>query len=95
MSTQLLTFMHGAITLACLLIGLKFLKFWRASKDRFFLWFTAAFFVFAAGWLIRGLASHDGDHGHYVYVPRLVAFLLIIVGILDKNRPSGASDERS
>ena len=86
MSGQVLAFLHGAITLACFLIGLKFLRFWRSSKDRFFLWLSAAFFVFMLGWILRAFASANGDHAHYVFVPRLVAFLLIIVGILDKNR---------
>jgi hypothetical protein len=85
-SAQILTFMHGAITLACFLIGLKFLKFWRSSKDRFFLWLSSAFFVFTTGWIIRAFASASSDHAHYVFVPRLVAFLLIIAGVLDKNR---------
>jgi hypothetical protein len=85
-SAQLLPFMHGAITLACFLIAAKFVKFWRTSKDRFFLWFSSAFFVFAVGWIIRGFATTEGDHAHFVFVPRLVAFLLIIAAILDKNR---------
>ncbi len=91
MTTQLLAYMHGAITLACVLIGVKFLKFWRSSKDRFFLWLSSAFFVFAIGWVIRAFGDASEDHAHYVFVPRLIAFLLIIAGILDKNRQPGAS----
>jgi hypothetical protein len=92
-SAQLLTFMHGAITLACILIGVKFLKFWRSSKDRFFFWMTSAFFVFAVGWVIRAFTPTDGDHAYYVFVPRLLAFLLIIAGILEKNRQGPATSE--
>jgi hypothetical protein len=87
-TAQLLMFLHGGLTVACLLIGVKFLKFWRSSKDRFFLWFAAAFWVFATGWAIRAFGSPSEDHIHYVYVPRLIAFMLIIAAILDKNRKS-------
>jgi hypothetical protein len=68
------------------LIGVKFLKFWRSSRDRFFLWFVAAFWVFAAGWVIRAFAAATAEDVHYVDLPRLLAFLLIIAAILDKNR---------
>lgn len=86
MSADITLFLHGAVTLACLLIGVKFLKFWRSSRDRFFLWFAAAFWVFAGGWVIRAFAETTAEDVHYVYVPRLLAFVLIIAAILDKNR---------
>ena len=86
MSADVQMFLHGAIALACLLIGVKFLKFWRTSEDRFFLWFVAAFWVFSAGWVIRAFADTTTEDVHYVYLPRLLAFLLIIAAIIDKNR---------
>jgi hypothetical protein len=85
MSAQIVLFLHGATTLACVLIAVKFFKFWRTTKDRFFLWFAAAFGVFAVGWMIRAFAT-SLDHVQYVYIPRLLAFTLIIAAILDKNR---------
>jgi peptidoglycan/LPS O-acetylase OafA/YrhL len=89
-------FLHGAITLACFLIGVKFLKFWRSGQDRFFLWFVAAFWVLACGWVIRAFAETTAEDVHYVFVPRLLAFLLIIAAILDKNRkPPGRRATRA
>jgi hypothetical protein len=85
-SEQVVLYLHGALTLACFLVGVKFLKFWRSSRDRFFLWFAAAFWVFAVGWGIRAFGATSSEDAHYVYVPRLLAFLLIIAAILDKNR---------
>lgn len=81
-------FMHGAITLACFAIGLKFLKYWRLSRDRFFVWFAVAFWMFAAGWVLRAFTPTIGEDGYLVFVPRLLAFLLILVAIVDKNRRS-------
>lgn len=86
MSAQLLIFLHGALTLACFLVGVKFAKFWRSSHDRFFLWFVAAFWAFSVGWAIRAFGSASADHLHYVYIPRLCGFLLIIAGVIDKNK---------
>ena len=34
---------------------------------------------------VRGRVR-DFEHVHYTYVPRLVAFMLIIVGVMHKNR---------
>ena len=86
MNHDLTLFLHGAIALACFLIGLKFLKFWRVTRDRSFMWFVAAFWVFGAGWIVRSFAMTAAEEAHYGYVPRLLGFVLIIAAILDKNR---------
>ena len=86
MTETLAPFLHGALTLGCFVIGLKFLKFWRLGRDRFFVWFWAAFWVFAIGWRLRALASSIGEHSYLMYLPRLLGFLMIIAGIVDKNR---------
>ena len=90
MSADITLFFHGAVTLACFLVGVKFLKFWRASRDRFFLWFVAAFWVFATGWVIRAFADASAEDVHHVYVPRLLGFVHILAAILDKNRKGRA-----
>jgi hypothetical protein len=84
----LLVYLHGALMMGCLVIGLKFLKYWQLSRDRFFIFFTAAFWIFSVGWALRAVLPSAGEHGHLVYLPRLLAFLLILIGIFDKNRRS-------
>jgi hypothetical protein len=79
-------FIAGTLVMATFAIGVHFLKFWRLSKDRFFIWFAIAFWVFGLGWIIRVFQPGVPEHGHWGYVPRLVAFLMIIFAILDKNR---------
>ena len=37
--------MYGAISMASLTIALFFLRFWRNTGDRFFLWFALSFFI--------------------------------------------------
>ncbi len=87
MSPNVLLFLHGALALACCVVGLKFLKYWQVARDRFFIFFSTAFWVFAIGWGVRAFVD-GGEHRHFIFVPRLVGFLLILVGIFDKNRRS-------
>ena len=84
--TEALPYLHGGLMMGCFVVGLKFLKYWRLSHDRFFIFFTAAFWIFAAGWGMRAFVSWQGEHGYFAYLPRLFAFVLILVAIFDKNR---------
>jgi hypothetical protein len=79
-------FVAGLLVMAAFVIGLRFLKFWRLSRDRFFVWFAAAFWTFGLGWVIRTFDPGVGEHAHLVYLPRLAGFLMIVIAILDKNR---------
>jgi hypothetical protein len=79
-------FFQGGCTLACFVIGVFFLRFWRVSHDRLFLFFMAGFWTFAVHWIgLRVLGAAD-EGRHWFYVVRLVAFMLIAIGVIDKNR---------
>ena len=80
------SFLWGALAMACWIAGLFFLKSWRVTRDRLFLFFCLAFWVFSLSWIGLGVIQPTTETRHYVYVFRLVAFVLIIVGIVDKNR---------
>ena len=80
------TFAWGALTMACLVAGLYFLRFWRDTRDRLFLFFAAAFWVFSLSWIALVVFQPGDDSRHYAFLFRLGAFLLIIIGIYDKNR---------
>jgi Family of unknown function (DUF5985) len=79
-------FLLGATAMACWVATVFFLRFWRETADRLFLMFSAAFLLL--GLTRFGLAlSHEPSEGEtYLYWVRLVAFLLILVAIADKNR---------
>lgn len=81
-------FIWGALATLSWVAAIFMLRFWRASRDRFFLLFSLAFVVFGANWVAVALLSVDPDHEHYTYAVRLVAFALIIAAIIDKNRQS-------
>jgi hypothetical protein len=81
-----MTFFLWSLTgTAALFAGIFFLKFWRETRDAFFLWFALAFGVFAAHWFVQALGLAE-EHAAYSFAARLVAFLLIALAIVKKNR---------
>ena len=78
----------GGLAMGSLVAGLFFLRFWRESRDRFFLVFALAFGLMGVHWAALGTVDPGVETSHQVYWIRLVAFLLIVVGVLDKNRRS-------
>ncbi|HEX8309878.1 MAG TPA: DUF5985 family protein [Chthoniobacteraceae bacterium] len=81
-------FLAGAASMASLIISLFFIRFWRKTRDRLFLFFAAAFALLMAERIIRSSLVIDTEVAPYVYIVRLIAFGLIIVAIIDKNRRS-------
>lgn len=82
----LVLLLSGALSAGYAVAALFFLRFWRTSRDRLFLFFAGAFALLAVQRTALALAVWQGDHTLWVYVLRLIAFLLILVGIADKNR---------
>lgn len=76
----------GGIATASLLVGLFFFRFWRATRDRFFLFFAISFWLEGLNrFLISRLVGPNETEPLY-YLLRLLAYGLIIVAIIDKNR---------
>jgi hypothetical protein len=79
-------FLMGAIAMASVVAGLFFLRFWRDTGDRLFLIFAAAFLLLATTRLGLALSQvQEEGHTHWYWV-RLIAFVLIVLAIVDKNR---------
>lgn len=76
----------GAISMAFLVCGLFFLRFWRRGRDRFFLLFALSFLVEGANRFALGLSTRPSEGAEAIYLVRLLAFLLILAAIVDKNR---------
>jgi drug/metabolite transporter superfamily protein YnfA len=79
-------FVSGATMAAALVIALMFFRYWRQSRDRLFLMFSLGFLVFGLSRLILAFLDEDDEGRVYVYGLRLLAFLLILAAIIDKNR---------
>ena len=79
-------FLSGAIMMASLTAGLFFLRFWKSTADRLFLAFSVAFFMLAVERWVLILVDPQADFRFYVYSIRMLAFVLIGLAIIDKNR---------
>lgn len=80
-------FLAGATCCASAVAALFFLRFWRDTRDRLFLWFAIAFAVFSVNRLLLTAIGGTGEAGTVLYVVRAAAFALIALAIVDKNRP--------
>lgn len=76
-------FLRGATAACCLLAGLFFLRFWRVTRERLFLIFCFAFWIFALNWTLLVLSPQFAEH---LYVLRFLTFFAIAIAIIDKNR---------
>jgi uncharacterized membrane protein HdeD (DUF308 family) len=78
-------FLVGVIATASLTAGLFFLKFWRDTRDSFFLAFAASFTIEGLNRLGVLFLPRPNEGSPWIYVVRLLAFLLILFAILRKN----------
>lgn len=76
----------GAVTAGFVVAALFFLRFWRDTRDSLFLFFATAFLLLGVSQLVLALGSVPDEYRAWVYLGRLAAFLLILAGILRKNR---------
>ncbi|HEX6087294.1 MAG TPA: DUF5985 family protein [Thermoanaerobaculia bacterium] len=67
-------------------IGLFFLRFWAVSRDRLFAMFAAAFWILGVQRLLLAVTRTVIEDQAIFYSLRLLAFVIIIVAIVDKNR---------
>jgi len=79
-------FVSGLVAMGFLVAGLFFLKFWRRTADPLFALFALAFWVLAINEAIIAFAQLALEERTWLYLLRLVAFSLILVAILWKNR---------
>lgn len=78
--------------------GLFFIKFWRASGDRFFLHFSIACWLISIERIVAvfnqetlaPIRTSLESAATWVYVIRLLAFLLIFIAVMTKNRANKA-----
>jgi hypothetical protein len=86
MRLAIIPFLQTVSATAAAAAGLFFFRFWRESRERLFAFFGAAFWVLALSWAMLALIDPSSETRPYVYAIRLLAFLLMIAGMVDKNR---------
>ena len=83
---QLLTeFMSGAVAMASLVAALFFTRFWRETKDRLFVFFALAFLILSLQRVLVVMMNRPAEELPLLYGFRLLAFILILIAIIDKN----------
>jgi hypothetical protein len=78
----------GALMMACFVVGMFFMKFWRKSHDKLFFMFALAFFTLSIERLVLGYLGTNNEISPKVYFFRMSAFLIILFAIINKNRDS-------
>jgi hypothetical protein len=79
-------FLLGFTAFGCLVIALFFARFWRGTGDRFFALFSLAFAIFGVNRIVLGFLDEDHEARPAIYVIRFLAFAIIVVAIIDRDR---------
>ena len=86
MRVAMVLFLGGMLAMGYLVAALFFLRYWRRTRDRLFASFAVALFILAVQ---RALLAADlaiVEDRTWYYGLRLLAFVIILLAILDKNR---------
>jgi hypothetical protein len=85
MNTLLNSFLSGLITMGFLISALFFFRFWKRTQDALFITFGFAFLLLALNQALIGISEVTGEERSLLYLPRLIAFALLIAAIVGKN----------
>jgi len=86
MRVAMVLFLGGMLAMGYLVAALFFLRYWRRTRDRLFASFAVALVILAVQ---RALLAADlaiVEDRTWYYGLRLLAFVIILLAILDKNR---------
>ena len=81
----MIEFLSGAVTLGFVVAAAFFLSFWRRTGDRLFLAFATGFFLLALNQALAQWLGAADERVAYTYLLRVIGFVLILAGIVDKN----------
>ena len=76
----------GALAMGYAVAALFFARFWRRTGAALFAWFSVSFVLLAAQRVMLVLIEREPDAMPWSYTVRLLAFVLILVGIAVQNR---------
>jgi len=82
-------FLLGVIATASIASAVFFLRFWRDSGDSLFLAFGLAFLIEGLNRATILFIDHPSEGTPRIYIVRCVAFVIILAGIVNKNRRAG------
>jgi len=77
----------GAIAMGSAVIALVFLRYWRSTRDRFFIYFALSFGIEAINRAYLAVARATHEETPLIYLIRFIAYALILIAIAEKNWP--------
>jgi heme A synthase len=80
-------FLAGVATAGFLIAAVFFFRFWKTTRDSFFAILGIAFVLFAANQAGVALLEVFREEQSWLYVLRLIGFVLLLVAIVLKNIP--------
>ena len=92
MNPTLVVFLGGMLAMGYLVAAGFFLKFWKQTRERLFIFFSMAFAILAVQRILLTIDFSLTEDRTWMYVLRLIAFLLIVYAIIAKNREGRASE---
>lgn len=78
-------FLLGVLACSSIIAGVFFLRFWKETKDSFFLAFAASFLIEGLNRAATLRFDQPNEANPWVYGIRFFAVLLILLAILRKN----------
>lgn len=78
--------MSGALIMGYFIAALFFQKFYKTTRDRLFAFFATAFWILCVQRVMLALSTRSVEDTVIFYIVRLIAFLIILYAIVDKNR---------
>ena len=85
-------FLSGLTTMGFAVTSVFFFRFWSKTRDRLFAMFGIAFFLMAASQVVTHIFGLPEQELFWAYLLRIVAFLLLIAGIVAKNLEQSRPD---
>lgn len=79
-------FISGLLTMGYATAALFFFRFYRSSRDRLFAMFGVAFVLLVIQRALLTFAPRDTGFEIALLLTRLLAYLVILIAIVDKNR---------
>jgi len=83
--TPLLPFLLGMLATMSIIAGVFFLRFWKDTRDPFFLAFAVSFIIEGLNRISLLAVPQPNEGAPWTYVVRLFSVLLILGAILKKN----------
>jgi uncharacterized membrane protein len=80
------SFLSGAIMMGCFVAATFFWRSWLRTTDRLFIWFALSFLILGVDRLAIVFTDAVETTTPWVYLMRVLAFALIAIAIIDKNR---------